>query len=105
MPQRKHVHCHPADKTIGKYWVVDFPTASTYKSPLMQWTSASTDPFYSKGDNMYMKFSSVNAAADYCEMMGWGFDVTYPNFKYHTRKNYQDNFQYKGEPKAEAEYD
>ena len=52
MPQRKHVHCHPADKTIGNYWVIDFETTSTYKSPLMGWTSASTDPFYSKGDNL-----------------------------------------------------
>ena len=51
MPQRKHLHCHPADKTIGKYWVIDFATESTYKSPLMQWSSSSRDPFYSKGDN------------------------------------------------------
>ena len=51
MPQRKHVHCHPADKTIGKYWAIDFETTSTYKSPLMQWSSGSCDPFYSKGDN------------------------------------------------------
>ena len=51
MPQRKHLHCHPSDKTIGKYWVIDFATESTYKSPLMQWTSASRDAFYSKGDN------------------------------------------------------
>ena len=52
MPQRKHVHCHPADKTIGKYWAVDFETESTFKSPLMQWTSATNDAFYSKGDNL-----------------------------------------------------
>ena len=52
-----------------------------------------------------MRFPSVNSAVDYCEMMGWGYDVSYPNFKYHTRKNYQDNFVYKGEPKPEASYD
>ena len=38
-------------------------------------------------------------------MMGWGYDVTYPKFKYHTRKNYADNFKYKGEPKPEHDYD
>ena len=105
MPQRKHVHCHPADKTIGKYWAVDFETQSTFKSPLMQWTSATDDAFYSKGDNLQYRFPSVNAAIDHCEMMGYGWDVTYPNFKYHTYKNYADNFKYKGEPKEEPEYD
>ena len=105
MPQRKHLHCHPSDKTIGKYWVIDFETTSTYKSPLMQWSSASLDPFHSKGDNLQMKFPSVNAAVNYAEMMGWGYDVTYPKFKNHTYKNYVDNFKYKGPPKPTVDYD
>ena len=62
MPQKKHVHNHPANKEIGKYWVIDFDTESTFKSPLMNWTSASDDPFYSKGDNLQMAFPSVNSA-------------------------------------------
>ena len=105
MPQKKHVHNHPADKSIGKYWAIDFETESTFKSPLMQWTSASNDPFHSKGDNLQIRFPSVNAAIDHCEMMGFGYDVQYPNFKYHTYKNYTDNFKYKGAPKEEPEYD
>ena len=71
----------------------------------MQWTSATNDPFYSKGDNLQMKFSNVDAAIAYAEMMGWGYDVSYPNFKYHTYKNYADNFKYKGEPKPTVDYD
>ena len=51
MPLKKHTHNHAADKTMGKYWVIDFDTESTFKSPLMQWTSGSNDAFYSKGDN------------------------------------------------------
>ena len=105
MPQKKHLHCHPADKTIGKYWVIEFATENAYKSPLMQWSSGGTDPFYSKGDNVQIKFSSVNAAVDYARMMGWGYDVMYPKHKYHTYKNYADNFKYKGEPKEEGSYD
>lgn len=35
MPQKKHVHNHAADKTMGNYWVIDFDTESTFKSPLM----------------------------------------------------------------------
>ena len=52
-----------------------------------------------------MKFSSVNAAVNYCEMIGWGYDISYPNFKYHTYKNYADNFKWKGFAKPQADYD
>ena len=107
MPQKKHVHNHPQDKTIGKYWVIDFPITSTYKSPLMQWTSGSLDAHSSKGENnnFQIKFPSVNAAVNYCKMMGWGYDLQYPNFKYHTSKNYADNFKWKGNAASEPEYD
>ena len=37
-----HVHKHPQDKTIGKYWCVDFEQFSTYKTPGMLWGSGST---------------------------------------------------------------
>ena len=86
---------------MGKYWVIDFDVDSTFKSPLMQWTSATNDCLASKGDNLQMRFASVEDAVGYAKMMGWGYDVMYPHFKYHTRKNYADNFKYKGEPKAE----
>lgn len=43
MPQRKHVHCHPSDKTIGKGWVMQFDNWGSYKSPLMGWTNGSHD--------------------------------------------------------------
>ena len=52
-----------------------------------------------------MRFPTADAAVDYAKMMGWGFSVTYPKFKWHTRKNYSDNFAYKGEPKAKVDYD
>ena len=105
MPQKKHVHNHPQDKTIGQYWVIDFDTESTYKSPLMQWTSASNDCWYSKGDNTQVRFPDVHSAVAFARSMGWGYDVTYPKFKYHVKKNYADNFKYKGEPKDEHDYD
>uniref|UniRef100_A0A7S3G0P5 NADH dehydrogenase [ubiquinone] iron-sulfur protein 4, mitochondrial n=1 Tax=Strombidium rassoulzadegani TaxID=1082188 RepID=A0A7S3G0P5_9SPIT len=105
MPQKKHVHTPPADKTIGKYWMIDYEPVSTFKSPLMQWSSATIDPFDSKGDSAHGRFPSVESAISYAKMMGWGYEVQYPRFKYLTKKNYQDNFAYKGEPKPEADYD
>ena len=71
----------------------------------MQWTSASSDAFYSKGDNLQMRFPTVESAIEQCEAMGFGWEVSYPKFKYHTYKNYATNFTYKGEPKPEADYD
>ena len=105
MPQKKHVHNHPYDKETGRNWVIDFDTDSTYKSPLMSWTSGTTDAFYSKGDNFQMIFPSAETAARWCKMMGWGYTVQYPKYKYHTTKNYVENFKYKGEPKPAVEYD
>ncbi|CDW85115.1 nadh dehydrogenase [Stylonychia lemnae] len=100
-PQRKHVHNHPVNKNIGKHWVIEFQAASSYKSPLMGWTSATTDSFAKT------KFvvGSLSAAVRYCESMGWGYDVLYPQTRWHTKKNYSDNFMWKGQPKAEETYD
>jgi hypothetical protein len=38
-------------------------------------------------------------------MMGWGYDILYPNHKWHTKKNYSDNFVWKGNPTEIHEYD
>ena len=111
IPERKHCHNHPTDKTDGKYWAITFETDSTFKSNLMNWTSATLDSFYSKGDNLMISFPSVNSAVSYCETMGWGYTVTYPRHKWHTYKNYSNNFAYKGSPKVkeglkfDADYD
>ena len=71
----------------------------------MQWTSGTLDPYYSKGDNVQIRFPNVDAAIDHAEAMGWGYEVTYPKHKYHTYKNYATNFTWKGDPKVEADYD
>ena len=37
---------------------------------------------------------------------GWGYDIMYPtNWKWHTKKNYVDNFAWKGHPTPEENYD
>ena len=105
MPEKKHVHNHPCNKLIGKQWVIDLEHEGSFKSPLMQWTTASLDPFHTKGDNMQMAFPTVDAAVAYARSQGWGYDIMYPRHKYHTYKNYANNYKYKGEPKPEADYD
>ena len=103
MPQRKHVHCHPTNKTDGNYWAIEFATIGNHKSPLMGWKTGSQDVM---GD-VKITFGTLSAAIAYAEMNGWGFDVMYPNKaqRWHVKKNYADNFKFKGHPKPVAEYD
>ncbi len=100
-PQRKHLHCHPTNKEIGKYWVIEFSPEATYKSPTMLWTSATSDSMARHS----MKFANLDSATSYCEQMGWGYDVLYPQTRWYTKKSYADNFLWKGLPKEDVAYD
>jgi hypothetical protein len=35
--------------------------------------------------------------------MGVGYEVEYPHHRYHVKKNYGDNFKWKGLPKPDVE--
>lgn len=98
---KKHVHCHPTNKTIGKHWIVEFESAASYKSPLMYWNSATTDTFA----KTKVIVGSLSAAVQMCESMGWGYDVLYPQNRWHTKKSYADNFIWKGQPTETPTYD
>ena len=106
MKQTGHNHNHPEDKTEGTYWHLEFPH-NTFKSPLMGWNSGMD--FYSSRGESYgrfgIRFGDVNEAIMCAETHGWGYDVIYPRHLYHVKKNYADNFAWKGDPKEEAEYD
>ena len=68
----------------------------------MYWTSASHDIM----SEHTMKTYSLSAAIKWCETMGWGYDVKYPtHYRWHVKKNYADNFKWKGDPKEEHAYD
>ena len=101
MKQRKHVHCHPTNKTDGEGWTIDFGTIGNHKSPLMGWSRGTQDMF----GNMQMEFGRLNDAIKFAEVMGWGYDVTHPNFRWHVKKDYAANFAFKGHPKPTVDYD
>ena len=65
------------------------------------WTSAGTDTYA----RHTMKVQTLSAAVKYCDMMGWGYDVLYPETRWHTKKSYADNFLWKGKPSEEVSYD
>lgn len=71
MHQRKHLHCHPTDKTDGKGWTIQFDNWGSYKSPLMGWTNGSHDGF----NNTKMSFGKLQDAVAYVESNGWGYDI------------------------------
>ena len=106
MPQVKHCHNHPSNKTIGNYWAIDFASQGVFKSPLMGWSRGNMDVLTTCPQNMNpITFPSVNDAISYAEHMGWGYDVSYPKYKWHSSKNYADNFKWKGDAKPEQSYD
>ena len=39
MRQRKHLHCHPTNKTDGSGWTIEFGAWGHHKAPLMGWKS------------------------------------------------------------------
>jgi NADH dehydrogenase (ubiquinone) Fe-S protein 4 len=95
------VHCHPFNKTITSGWTIDFDSNGTYKSHLMFWKGANADP----QSNVRISTATLAGAVAFCEENGWGYDLTLPHYKWHQKKNYADNFKYKGEPKEEIFYD
>lgn len=101
MTQKKHVHCHPTDKTPGNGWTIDFSHWGNHKSPLMGWSRGTADTMY----NVKMNFGRLSDAIDYATVMGWGYDVMHPHYRWHTKKDYASNFAWKGPPKAEIDYD
>lgn len=76
----------------------------------MGWTRASEDPYTFMStpyqtNNMYIKFGKLRDAVQWVETMGWGYDIQMPTKRWHTKKNYADNFKWKGEAKPEVAYD
>ena len=87
---------------MGEFWAIDFEGYGCYKSPLMGWTSATHDTHA----NVYMRFGKLQDAVNYAMSMGWGYDIMMPNSqRWHTKKNYADNFAWKGFAEKPEKYD
>ena len=71
----------------------------------MFWTPASEDPMSGCGGLYKIYMENLAEAVAVCKKFGWGYDVVYPHHRWHTRKNYGDNFQWKGLPKEREAYD
>ena len=81
--------------TRGYEWRIDFESWGQYKSPLMHWGRASGDTL----SRHFITADTLQGAIQYCERIGWGYDVQYPHYRWHTKKSYADNFTFRGAPK------
>jgi len=82
----------------GYHWCIQHERQGIWKTPWMGWTFVSDD--YSK---RLSKFGSLDHAISYCRRQGLDFEVKYPHFRPHAKKNYGDNFKWKGNPKSKEE--
>ena len=107
MPQKKHLHCHPTNKTHGNYWTLELENWGSFRSPLMGWGRGSLDPLSNSKTATNVIFGKLSDAVAFAQQHGYGLDVSFPkkHQRWYTKKNYADNFVWKGDPKQEESYD
>mmetsp|Transcript_24217 Transcript_24217/g.21323 ORF Transcript_24217/g.21323 Transcript_24217/m.21323 type:complete len:100 (+) Transcript_24217:311-610(+) len=97
MKDTNHMHNVPVHPG-GYNWCIEFERRAVFKTPCKGWTY-SNDPVSKR----HLTFRSLEQAIHFAKENGLGFEVEYPKFRYHTRKNYGDNYKWKGHPKPEYE--
>ncbi|EAS07862.3 ETC complex I subunit motif protein (macronuclear) [Tetrahymena thermophila SB210] len=89
-----HMHDTPQIPE-GYKWTLEFERQAQYKTPWMGW-SFNGDTFSKR--NHY--FCTLEDAISYCKQMGFGYEVSFPRSRYHTRKSYADNMLWPGHDNA-----
>eukprot|EP01015_Nassula_variabilis_P011515 TRINITY_DN1934_c0_g1_i5.p1 TRINITY_DN1934_c0_g1~~TRINITY_DN1934_c0_g1_i5.p1 ORF type:complete len:211 (-),score=22.49 TRINITY_DN1934_c0_g1_i5:107-739(-) len=92
-----HMHLNPTVEE-GYAWTVQFERQGVHKTPVMGWTQVADSQ-----SKRTLKFATLENAIEYCLEMGLGYEVQYPHFRYHRKKSYAHNFNWKGEPKEEED--
>jgi len=77
-------------------WVIQYERQGIWKNPNMGWTYTSDTQ-----SRRPVFFKELEEALAYCRELGLGYEINYPRFRYHSRKNYGDNFKWRGNPKED----
>ncbi|EGR34726.1 hypothetical protein IMG5_002980 [Ichthyophthirius multifiliis] len=85
-----HMHDTP-ELSEGYQWCMQFQRQAQYKTPNMGWVH--NGDTFSKRNNY---FRTLEDAIQYCKQMGYGYEVDYPKFRYHSKKSYADNMKWPG---------
>ena len=89
---------------------------AVYKTPAMGWTYNNDSQ-----SKRTVYFKEMEDAVFYCRemgrniiftilifsfsiLLGFGYEVQYPHFRYYQKKSYADNFKWKGNPKNEEDF-
>lgn len=97
MPDINRMHNVPS-LTSGESWCIQYERIGVWKNPCMGWTYVNDNQ-----SKRLVKLGSLEEAIAYCKQLGLGYEIDYPHFRYHTKKNYGDNFKWKGLPKPDVE--
>lgn len=99
VPADNHMHYTPV-VSKGKKWAIQFERQALYKTPNMGWTFS--DDTFSSGQlgNEIKYFDSLEECIDFCRHIGVAYDIKYPRRRYVAKKDYADNFVWKGEPQG-----
>ena len=87
-PERRH--------GLGKTWHVQFERVGVYKTGHMGWTYNNDS-----ASKTEIEFATLEDAISFVHCLGVGYDVMYPHFRYHKKKNYAENFNWRGFPQEE----
>jgi len=81
------------------HWILQFERQGIWKNPNKGWTFSNDTQ-----SKRPVRFKTVEEAIIYCRQLGLGYEINYPRTRYHTRKNYGDNFKWQGLPKEDEEH-
>jgi len=98
LPDTNHMHNVPV-LDQGYRWTVQWERVGTYKKSDMGWNYVNDTQ-----SKRTIKFRKLEDCLVYCRSMGLAYEVSYPHFRYHTKKNYGDNFKWKGHPKTDDDF-
>ena len=98
VPPTSHMHCTPSIED-GLQWCVQFEHQGIYKTPNMGWTFSNDV----RSDETNYYFDDLEDAIKYARNNGLAYEIKYPKERYVTRKNYADNFKWRGHPKPEED--
>ena len=87
----------------GHVWTIQFERNGVYKTPEMGWQIVYNLRTFTNDmqSRFNLQFPTLEEAIKYCQQYGLGYEISYPKKRWHTPKNYANNFKWKGNPKQE----
>ncbi len=89
----------------GDAWNVEFESEYSTRTNALLGNRTGNDPYDRWGNRGELKFINAESAVKFCVNAGVDYEVIYQGNRYHTLKNYAENFNFKKEEVSDAEED